>query len=77
MFDELILSYESSSDPPANEQVENQNNLWVKLKDLGEVPPAIVSRFESKLQSETGGLGGLGAMMPSMGGGDSSQCSLM
>jgi hypothetical protein len=58
---------------PTNAEVEHQNSLWIKLKDLGEVPPAIISRFESKLQTESGGLEGI---MPSLGN-DISQCSIM
>lgn len=75
VFGELIHSYETSSNPQTNEETEQQNKLWIKLRDLGEVPPALVSRFESKLHSDSA----LSGIMPGLGMDNSgpSQCSII
>ncbi|KAI6234520.1 hypothetical protein M3Y99_00804300 [Aphelenchoides fujianensis] len=49
-FADLIAVYESSAEPPTAEQTEQQNALWAKLRDLGEIPQPLIARFESKFQ---------------------------
>ncbi|KAI6179587.1 hypothetical protein M3Y98_00626600 [Aphelenchoides besseyi] len=43
-FGELVAAYEASDDPPTADQTQKQNNLWAKLRDLGEIPQPLIEQ---------------------------------
>ncbi|CAD5205840.1 unnamed protein product [Bursaphelenchus okinawaensis] len=75
VFEKLIQSYETQSDPATKEETDQQNSLWAQLRDLGEVPPALLEKFEANLPNP--------GLLPNMGGfpggGDvnPNQCNIM
>ncbi|CAD5208285.1 unnamed protein product [Bursaphelenchus xylophilus] len=72
VFQALIISYENQSDPVTSEETEQQNALWAKLRDLGEVPPALIEKFEKNMPNL--GIPGLPGMSEFSA---DQQCSIM
>lgn len=69
MFNQLITAYEIQSDPATQEQIDRQNELWANLRELGEVPPALIEKFEAQMPQM--GVPGLSGMPTDQ------QCSIM
>ncbi|KAI6222084.1 hypothetical protein M3Y95_00946900 [Aphelenchoides besseyi] len=73
-FGELVAAYETSDDPPTADQTQKQNNLWAKLRDLGDIPQPLIERFESKYHN--GGMANL-PLLPGLTNHEDAQCSII